>query len=148
MADKSYDLQRFLRAQNRDYETALSEIRSGHKYSHWIWYIFPQIAGLGHSSTSKYYAIRGLGEAKAYMGEPILRERLIHISEALLNLDSNDAEDVMGWPDDLKLRSSMTLFLLVAPEEPVFQKVLDKFWAGEPDQKTLEILRCQAKNRT
>lgn len=135
-----YDLQRFISAQDRDYETALAEIRSGHKYSHWIWYIFPQIIGLGHSSTSKYYAIRNLEEAKAYMNETILRERLIHISEALLNLDSNDAEDVMGWPDDLKLRSSMTLFSVAAPEEPVFKKVLDKFWAGESDQKTLEII--------
>jgi len=91
-----YDLQRFLRAQDRDYETALAEIQSGHKYSHWIWYIFPQIAGLGQSSTSKYYAIRDLAEAREYMNEPILRERLIHISEALLGLDNDDAEDVMG----------------------------------------------------
>lgn len=134
-----YDLQRFISAQDRDYETALSEIRSGHKSSHWIWYIFPQIAGLGYSATSRYYAIRDLNEAKAYMDEPILREHLIHISEALLNLDSNDAEDVMGWPDDMKLRSSMTLFSVAAPEEPVFQKVLDKFWAGEADQKTSAI---------
>lgn len=143
MADISYDLQRFLNAQNRDYETALSEICSGHKSSHWIWYIFPQIAGLGRSSTSQYYAIRDLEEARAYMDEPILREHLIRISEALLSLDSDDAEDVMGWPDDMKLRSSMTLFSVAAPEEPVFQKVLDKFWAGEPDQKTLGIIKIQ-----
>lgn len=147
MADKSYDLQRFLRAQDRDYETALAEIRSGNKYSHWVWYIFPQIAGLGHSSTSEYYAISNLEEARAYMDEPVLRKRLIHISEALLSLGSDDAEDVMGWPDDMKLRSSMTLFSLAAPEESVFQKVLDKFWAGEPDQKTLEIVRGQANDR-
>lgn len=138
-----YDLQRFLTAQDRDYATALSEIQSGHKYSHWIWYIFPQIAGLGRSSTSKYYAIKDLNEAREYMAEPILRERLIRISEALLSLGNDDAEDVMGWPDDMKLRSSMTLFSVAAPEEPVFQKVLDKFWKGEPDQKTLEILRNQ-----
>lgn len=141
-----YDLQRFLNAQDRDYNMALAEIQSGHKYSHWIWYIFPQLAGLGHSATSKYYVIRNLDEAKAYMEEPILRERLIRISEVLIGLDNDDAEDVMGWPDDMKLRSSMTLFSLAAPEEPVFQKVLDKFWAGEPDQKTLEVVRGQAKN--
>ena len=140
MADKSYDLQRFLRAQNRDYETALAEIRSGHKYSHWIWYIFPQIAGLGRSSTSKYYAIRDLDEAKAYMDEPTLRNRLIRISEALLSLNDDDAEDVMGWPDDMKLRSCMTLFAQVAPEEETFRKVLEKFFDGEPDGKTLKIL--------
>ena len=119
-----YDLQRFVSAQDRDYKTALAEIQSGHKYAHWIWYIFPQIAGLGQSSTSKYYAIRDLAEAREYMNEPILRERLIHISEALLGLDNNDAEDVMGWPDDMKLRSSMTLFSVATPEESVFQKVL------------------------
>lgn len=140
-----YDLQRFVSAQDRDYKTALAEIQSGHKYAHWIWYIFPQIAGLGHSSTSKYYAIRDLDEAKAYMDEPTLRNRLIRISEALLSLNDDDAEDVMGRPDDMKLRSSMTLFSLTAPEEPVFQKVLDKFWAGEPDQKTIEIVENQAK---
>ena len=146
-ANMSYDLQRFISAQDRDYETALAEICSGHKSSHWIWYIFPQITGLGHSSTSKYYAIENLDEAKAYMDEPILRERLIRISEALLSLDNNDAEDVMGWPDDMKLRSSMTLFSIAAPGESVFQKVLDKFWVGELDQKTLETVRSQAKTR-
>lgn len=137
----SYDLQRFLDAQERDYGTALAEIRAGHKTSHWIWYIFPQIAGLGYSSTSVFYAIADLGEAKAYMAEPTLRSHLIEISEALLNLESSNAREVMGRPDDMKLRSSMTLFAEAEPEEPVFQAVLNKFWEGKPDRRTLDILR-------
>lgn len=137
----SDDLQRFLDAQERDYGTALAEIRAGHKTSHWIWYIFPQIAGLGYSSTSVFYAIADLGEAKAYMAEPTLRSHLIEISEALLNLESSNAREVMGRPDDMKLRSSMTLFAEAEPEEPVFQAVLNKFWEGKPDRRTLDILR-------
>ena len=134
------DLSRFIKAQETDYERALSEIRSGHKRSHWIWYIFPQIAGLGFSSTAQYYAIKDREEAEDYLKNDLLRERLVEISEALLQLESNDAGDVMGYPDDLKLRSSMTLFHEVAPEIDVFQKVLDKFFEGKPDQKTIELL--------
>ena len=135
-----YDLSRFIKAQETDYERALSEIRSGHKRSHWIWYIFPQIAGLGFSSTAQYYAIKDRKEAEEYLKNDLLRERLVEISEALLQIESNDAGDVMGYPDDLKLRSSMTLFHEVAPEIDVFQKVLDKFFEGKPDQKTIELL--------
>ena len=135
-----YDLSRFIKAQETDYERALSEIRSGHKRSHWIWYIFPQIAGLGFSSTAQYYAIKDREEAEDYLKNDLLRERLVEISEALLQIESNDAGDVMGYPDDLKLRSSMTLFYEVAPEIDVFQKVLDKFFEGKPDQKTIELL--------
>lgn len=134
------DLSRFIKAQETDYERALSEIRSGHKRSHWIWYIFPQIAGLGFSSTAQYYAIKDRKEAEEYLKNDLLRERLVEISEALLRLESNDAGEVMGYPDDLKLRSSMTLFHEVAPETEVFQKVLDKFFEGKPDQKTIELL--------
>lgn len=135
-----YDLSRFLKAQERDFETALSEIKAGHKRSHWIWYIFPQVKGLGFSSTSEYYGIDGLSEAKAYMENEILRRRLTTISEALLSLDSSDADEVMGYPDDLKLRSSMTLFAEAAPEEKVFQQVLDKFFGGEKDRQTLKLI--------
>ena len=135
-----YDLSRFIKAQETDYERALSEIRSGHKRSHWIWYIFPQIDGLGFSSTAQYYAIKDRKEAEEYLKNDLLRERLVEISEALLLLESNDAGEVMGYPDDLKLRSSMTLFHEVAPEMDVFQKVLDKFFEGKPDQKTIELL--------
>ena len=137
----NYDLSRFRKAQEQDYETALSEIRAGHKRSHWIWYIFPQIAGLGFSATSEYYAISDIDEARAYMVDDLLHKHLIEISKALLELESSDASDVMGYPDDLKLRSSMTLFREAAPDEAVFQQVLDKFFDGEPDSKTLEILK-------
>ena len=135
-----YDLSRFLKAQERDYDTALSEMRSGHKRSHWIWYIFPQVKGLGFSPISEHYGIAGLEEAKAYMENETLRKHLIEISEALLALDSSDAGDVMGYPDDLKLRSSMTLFAEAAPDVEVFEKVLDKFYGGKKDQRTLDIL--------
>lgn len=133
-------LKRFLDAQERDYEQALKEIRSGRKRSHWIWYIFPQLEALGYSSTAKYYGIRDLDEAKAYLAEPTLRARLIEISEALLALPENDPSTVMGYPDDLKLRSCMTLFLAADPDCPVFQQVLDKYYGGKPDPRTLELL--------
>lgn len=135
-----YDLNRFLKAQEQSYETALSEIRSGQKRSHWVWYIFPQVKGLGFSYTSEFYGIDGLDEAKAYMGNGLLRKRLVETSEALLSLESSDAGYVMGYPDDLKLRSSMTLFAEASPETEVFQKVLDKFFGGKKDQKTLDLL--------
>ena len=133
-------LDRFLKAQASSYDTALREICAGRKYSHWIWYIFPQIQGLGFSSTAQYYAIADLNEAKAYLQEPTLRARLLEISEALLSLDSGDPTAVMGYPDDLKLRSSMTLFAEAEPECPVFQQVLDKFYGGRKDERTLQIL--------
>lgn len=119
---------------------ALREIQSGRKRSHWIWYIFPQVAGLGMSSTSQYYAISGLDEARAYLREPTLRAHLLEISSALLALDESDPTAVFGFPDDLKLRSSMTLFAAAAPDEPVFSAVLDKFFGGQPDTRTLQIL--------
>lgn len=137
------DLERFLIAQQTYYRTALQEIKSGQKRSHWMWFIFPQIAGLGYSETARYYAIKDMNEAKAYMGDYTLSNNLIKISQALLEVDSDDAAAVMGWPDDMKLKSSMTLFTLAKPEYEVFQKVLDKFFRGEKDQKTIEILREQ-----
>ena len=136
-----YDLDRFKKAQAWDYDTALAEIRSGYKRSHWIWYIFPQIAGLGSSPTAQHYAIQDLAEAKAYLADPLLRTRLLEITGALLALPSKDATRVMGYPDDLKLRSSMTLFRAAAPEEPVFSQVLDKFFGGRGDEITLRLLR-------
>lgn len=135
------NLDRFLIAQQTYYRTALQEIQSGQKRSHWMWFIFPQIAGLGYSETARYYAIQDMNEAKAYLEDYTLRSNLIEISEALLGLGSNDAAAVMGWPDNLKLRSSMTLFALAEPECEVFQKVLDKFFGGEMDWKTVEILQ-------
>ena len=137
----AYDLSRFHKAQQSSYKTALAEIRSGRKRSHWIWYIFPQIQGLGFSSTAQYYAIENLEEAKAYLADPVLRERLLEISNALLALDSCDPSEVMGYPDDLKLRSSMTLFSLAEPECTVFRDVLDKFYDGQEDSRTIALCR-------
>lgn len=134
-----HDLNCFISAQERSYDAALREIKAGHKATHWMWYIFPQIAGLGFSSTARFYAISSMQEAKDYYAHPVLGKRLVEISEALLALDTNDAAAVMGYPDDLKLRSSMTLFL-AASGDAVFQKVLDKFYSGKPDSKTLSIL--------
>ena len=134
------ELDKFVSAQARDYETALAEIRSGRKRSHWMWYIFPQLQGLGYSSTAQYYGIRDLEEAQDYMEHPVLGPRLVEISEALLVLDTSDASAVMGYPDDLKLRSSMTLFELAAPEQPVFSRVLEKYYSGHRDRHTLELL--------
>ena len=136
-----YDLDRFVKAQAYDYDAALREIRSGRKRSHWMWYIFPQLQGLGFSSTAQYYGIRDLEEAKAYIAHPVLGPRLKEISEALLGLDTRDPSAVMGYPDDLKLRSCMTLFELAAPEQPVFGHVLEKYYAGRRDSRTLELLK-------
>ena len=133
-------LERFLKAQENEYETALHEIKNGHKQSHWIWYIFPQLQGLGFSSMSQYYGIKDKEEAIDYMNHPILREHLLEISQVLLSLDCNDPVRVMGYPDNLKLQSSMTLFSYVS-DEPVFHKVLDKFYNGQLDQATLEKLK-------
>ena len=138
-----YDLNRFIAAQERDYETALKEIKEGFKRSHWMWYIFPQISGLGHSSMAKKYEIVDLGEAKAYMENPYLRDNLIRICRALLECGKDDIEDIMGFPDHLKLCSCMTLFEMVTPEEEVFKKVLDVYFKGQRDKRTLEKLRIK-----
>ena len=135
-----YDLSRFLEAQKNSYETALREIKAGRKRSHWMWYIFPQIRGLGYSAMAQHYAIRDPNEAREYLQHPVLGPRLVEISEALLALDESDPRRVMGSPDDLKLRSCMTLFQSAAPDQPVFGKVLDKFYGGRPDGRTLEML--------
>ncbi len=134
------DLDKYISAQSRDYACALAEIRSGRKRSHWMWYIFPQLQGLGFSSTAQYYGIRDLEQAKDYMDHPVLGPRLVEISEALLTLESSNPSAVMGYPDDLKLRSCMTLFELAAPNEPVFGRVLDKFYRGRRDDRTLTLL--------
>ncbi|WP_354437134.1 DUF1810 domain-containing protein [Mucilaginibacter rubeus] len=132
-------MQRFKDAQQRDYETALNEIKNGRKLSHWMWYIFPQIAGLGMTETSRHYAIKNIREATDYLMDKELGIRLTNICMVLLKLESNDPNAVFGSPDDLKLRSSMTLFDAVPATFPVFGQVLDKFFQGERDQRTLEI---------
>ena len=136
----SSDLSRFLKAQDYDYDNALREIRSGRKRSHWMWYIFPQVQGLGFSSTAQYYAIRNLEEAKDYLAHPILGARLREISAALLELDGLSAHEIFGYPDDLKLRSCMTLFRLADLDDSLFQEVLDKYYDGEPDSRTVDIV--------
>jgi uncharacterized protein (DUF1810 family) len=133
-------LTKFLTAQERDYQAALTEIRAGQKRSHWMWYIFPQIAGLGYSEMSKRYAIKDLPEAKAYLADPVLGRRLIEISQVLLALPGNNATGVMGSPDDIKLQSSMTLFALVPGANPVFEAVLKKYFNGEKDKATLQLV--------
>lgn len=140
----SFDLQRFIDAQGHDYATAFNEIKGGRKRSHWMWYIFPQIQGLGFSETSRFYALKNKSEAAAFLHHPVLGSRLIEISNALLKLDSNDAHQIFGSPDDLKLKSSMTLFASLKNTHPVFEAVLDKFFKGGKDEKTLTILANEA----
>jgi uncharacterized protein (DUF1810 family) len=141
---KMNNLQRFIDAQENAYATALAEIKNGHKKSHWMWYIFPQIAGLGLSQTAQYYAIKDLNEAAAYLQHELLGKRLIEISGALLDLAGDNASDIFGYPDDLKLCSSMTLFTKVVNTPPVFQKALDKYFNGKSDDKTIELLQKSA----
>ena len=139
--DNDSELSRFLTAQEKDYPIALAEMRRGRKQSHWMWYIFPQIQGLGHSSMARHYAIRDLREAADYLAHPVLGARLVEISRVLLSLPGNDATAVMGSPDDLKLRSCMTLFSLVAGADAVFSQVLTKFYHSKADERTIEIAR-------
>ena len=133
------NLQRFIDAQETSYEVALSEIKNGRKKSHWMWYIFPQIQGLGFSETSKFYAIKDINEAEEFLKHPLLGHRLVRLCNELLKLESDDANRIFGSPDDLKLKSSMTLFSSLNIN-PVFQMVLEKFFNGTEDIKTLEII--------
>lgn len=136
------NLNRFLEAQEEDYELALSEIKSGRKINHWMWYIFPQFKGLGFSQTSKFYEIIDLNEAKEFLNHPILGSRLREISTALLQLKGHDANKIFGSPDDLKLKSCMTLFNFIDEKENrVFKKVLDKFFNGQLDNKTINLIK-------
>ncbi|MCD8104363.1 MAG: DUF1810 domain-containing protein [Lachnospiraceae bacterium] len=135
------DLSRFHEAQKYDYDIALSEIKNGRKMSCWMWYIFPQLKGLGMSSMARYYGISDLQEAREYMADEKLRSNLLEISGALLELDTDNPTSVMGVPDDMKLCSCMTLFAKAAPDEKVFFAVLDKFFHGEPDQRTLAMIK-------
>lgn len=132
-----YDLKRFLEAQEDCYEEALAQIRSGQKRSHWMWYIFPQYDGLGFSATSKRYAIKSIAEAKAYLLHPILGARLVECMETAASITERSASEVFGSPDGLKLQSCATLFSTVVPAGSVFELVLDKFFRGSRDEKTL-----------
>ena len=136
------DLGRFVAAQDDGgtYERALAELRRGRKTSHWMWFVFPQIAGLGQSEMARAYAIRSLEEARAYLAHPVLGPRLLECTRALAALEGRSAEDVLGPVDAMKLRSSMTLFAAAAPQEPLFQTVLEAFFDGREDPATLERL--------
>ena len=140
-----YDLDRFVRAQEHDYGNALSEIRSGRKRSHWMWYVFPQLDGLGVSATSRRYAIRSAGEAEAYLRHPILGPRLLEIAEAAVEIVGRSAVEVFGSPDDMKLRSCATLFATVTPAGSVFERLLDRYFGGRPDAETLRLLNLKGK---
>jgi uncharacterized protein (DUF1810 family) len=138
--EDEYELGRFLQAQADDYERALLEIRDGRKRTHWMWYIFPQFDGLAFSSTSKYYSIKSVEEARAYLGHPLLGPRLLECAEAVVGVQGRSASQIFGSPDDLKLRSCATLFACVSPPGSVFDRLLKKYYRGERDTKTLRLL--------
>lgn len=135
MSDR-FDLDRFVEAQAGVYEQACAELRAGRKRSHWMWFVFPQITGLGQSPVSRLYAISGLAEAKAYLAHPLLGPRLVECAAIVAGLSGRTAEQIFGGIDALKLRSSMTLFRRAAPDEPVFGQVLDQYFGGKPDPAT------------
>lgn len=135
------DLQRYTEAQKQDFDLALEEVRSGRKRSHWMWYIFPQIRGLGFSGMSAYYGIQNLKEAEDFLKDPYLGGNLRTICQALLELDTDDPHRIFGSPDDLKLRSSMTLFEAAEGKGGIFTKVIEKYYSGRRDQKTIELLK-------
>ncbi len=134
------DLERFVSAQESVYEQALVELRKGRKRTHWMWFVFPQIDGLGHSAMAKRYAIKDAGEARAYLTHPVLGPRLAACSEALLAIEGRSASQILGYPDDLKLKSCMTLFEAVSEEDTMFSLVLEKYYEGQRDDRTLELL--------
>jgi uncharacterized protein (DUF1810 family) len=140
VAGDPHDLNRFLDAQETTYEAALSEISRGEKRSHWMWFIFPQFEGLGSSGTSRLYAIRSVPEAEAYLAHPILGRRLVECAEAVLGIEGRSAYEIFGSPDDMKLRSSATLFASVSPDGSVFHQIIDKYFRGTPDDSTLRLM--------
>jgi uncharacterized protein (DUF1810 family) len=140
MSEDPYDLARFVSAQESTYERALAEIKRGDKRSHWMWFIFPQLDGLGFSSTAKLYAIKNIDEARAYLDHPVLGARLRECAEAALAVPGRTAHEIFGSPDDMKLRSSATLFACVSPSGSVFHQLLDKYYDGARDDQTLHLL--------
>jgi len=140
-----YNLDRFVSAQQDDFERALAEIKNGKKRTHWMWYIFPQLDGLAFSATSKYYSIKSIEEAKSYIDHPVLGPRLLECTEAAVQVEGRTARDIFGSPDDLKLRSCATLFACVAPRGSAFDRLLAKYYGGERDQKTLRLLGRDAE---
>jgi uncharacterized protein (DUF1810 family) len=146
-SDDPYNLSRFVHAQEDSYAHALAELRSGHKRTHWMWYIFPQIDGLALSTTSQRYAIKSIEEAEAYLAHPLLGPRLLECVEAVLQIEGRSATEVFGSPDDLKLRSCATLFACVSPPGSVFDRLPTKYYGGERDKNTLRLLRMASDGR-
>ena len=138
--DDPFNLQRFASAQHGVYGRALSELKKGEKRSHWMWFIFPQVDGLGCSTTTKHYAIKSMDEARQYLNHPVLGPRLVECAEAVLAVEGRTVSDIFGHPDDMKLGSSMTLFASAAEGPSVFGRILEKYFDGQPDAKTLQVL--------
>ncbi len=138
-----YHLQRFLEAQGHVYDAVLDELRVGEKRSHWMWYIFPQITGLGHSGTAQTFAISSLDEAQAYLQHPVLGPRLRECTQLVLNVNGRSAEQIFGYPDNLKFRSCLTLFVTATTDNKIFKDALVKYFEGKPDQLTLDLLAHQ-----
>ena len=139
-----FDLQRFVAAQAVNYDDALAELRAGRKRTHWMWYVFPQVAGLGESAMSRRFAIRSAAEARAYLAHPVLGPRLVACADAMLAIEQRSAREVLGSPDDLKLRSCATLFAAVSPPRSVFERLLARYFGGAPDERTLRQLASSA----
>jgi uncharacterized protein (DUF1810 family) len=138
-----FDLHRFVDAQDRLYDTVLAELRNGAKRSHWIWFVFPQLQGLGHSPTAVRFGITSLEEARAYLAHPVLGPRLRECARLVARIDGRSADAIFGWPDNLKVRSSMTLFARATDDDSDFRAVLDKFYNGEDDSATVELLNTE-----
>ena len=140
MTDDPYNLERFVDAQNPVFEDVLSELRAGRKESHWMWFVFPQLVGLGNSQTARHYAISRLAEAEAYLQHAILGARLRECTALVVSVDGKSAEEIFGFPDFLKFRSCMTLFARAAPDDKLFVGALEEFFDGEPDSVTVQRL--------
>ncbi|WP_202703718.1 DUF1810 domain-containing protein [Flavobacterium sp. UGB4466] len=138
---KQYDLDRFLEAQRETYNNALHEIRQGSKQTHWMWFIFPQLRGLGFTDYNIFYGIENLKEAEQYLNHPVLGNRLVEITQAMLKIENKTALEILGMPDERKLKSCMTLFGLLADSPECFRQVLDKYYNGEQDEKTLQLIK-------
>ncbi|MFZ2956913.1 MAG: DUF1810 domain-containing protein [Candidatus Ozemobacteraceae bacterium] len=138
--DDPFDLHRFLLAQENSYDSVLSELRNGQKRTHWMWYVFPQLVGLGNSEISKHYAVKSVEEARHYLAHPILGKRILECAETVLAIQKRPISEIFGYPDDLKLKSSMTLFLFASNSRSVFSKVIEKYFNRERDERTLKIL--------
>ena len=138
--DDPFDLKRFVNAQDRVYDRVLAELRAGAKRSHWIWFVFPQLSALGSSSTAKLFGIESLGEARAYLAHPVLGPRLRECARLVASIEGRSVDEIFGWPDNLKVRSSMTLFARATDDNADFHTVLEKFYGGQQDPRTLELI--------